>query len=179
MPAKQKQTYFEGLIFEVEPVEEPSPVFFTNQSPKFEITISNESSKYEFAEESEFRWTITTSPMQVVYTEEVSFGPLDHGEETKITVGGKVLSYDRHGVFGISVGGASGKKGSRRRRLTPGTKGNSNPTYSYSVWDKSQYEASIRRPQTLQKYLIYTSLALIIFAAVQIGLAALQYISGL
>lgn len=171
MPATQTIDVFDGLEFHVEPVEAPDPVYYTSDNPEFDVHIRNNDAKYEFSEESAFTWTIETNPMQVVHTNEVEFGPLDHGEETTVTVGGKVLAYEGHGVFGIATGGASGKGGSDRRELNSGRAKSADPAYSFHVWDNSHYDASIRQPKRLQLAMFGTSVLLILFAVVQVLLA--------
>lgn len=171
MPATQTITTFDGLEIRVEPVEEPDPVYFTSDEPEFDVHLRNNDAKYEFSEDSAFRWTIETNPMQVVHTGEVEFGPLDHGEETTVTVGGKVLAYEGHGVLGIATSGASGKNDSHRWELNAGRQGSADPAYSFSVWDKSDYNASIRQPKRMQLAMIATSVILIVFALLQILLA--------
>jgi len=171
MPATQTITVFDGLEIEVEPVEEPDPVYFTSDEPEFKIHLRNNDAKYDFSEESEIRWTIETNPMQVVHTGEVKFGTLDRGEETTVTVGNKVLAYEGHGVLGIATSGASGKGNSDRRKLNAGNQRSAEPAYSFSVWDESDYNASIRRPKQMQLAMIGTSAILIVFALIQILLA--------
>lgn len=162
---------FDGLEFNVEPVEAPDPVYFSSDKPEFNVHIRNKDAKYDFSEESALAWTIETNPMQVVHTDEVEFGPLDRGEETTVTVGGKVLAYEGHGVFGVSTGGASGKGESDRRKLNVGRAGSADPAYSFHVWDNSHYDASIRQPKRLQLAMFGTSVMLILFALVQLLLA--------
>lgn len=171
MPATQTIDLLDGLEIRVEPVKEPDPVYFTSDEPEFNVHIRNDDAKYDFTEDSAFRWTIETNPMQVVHTDEVKFGPLDRGEEITVTVGGKVLAYEGHGVLGISTGHPSGKGGSNRWRLNAGGKRSADPAYSFSVWDESDYNASVRQPKRLQIALLVTSVMLIVFALVQVLLA--------
>ncbi len=168
MPASQKVTVGDGIEFVVEPVEDPDPVYYTDQSPGFNIRITNNDGKWELGPESEFRWNIEIDGREV-FSETKKFGPLDHGESTSITVGDRVLAYEGHGVFGIGAGGATGRKNDDRWDLRSKKRGT--PAYSFSVWDKSHYVASIDRPKLFQKTLIATTLVLIIFAAVQISIA--------
>ena len=172
MPAATKQIVFDGLEFTAKPVKKPDVVYFTHESPEFEVTLYNNDSKYEWAEESQFTWAIDISPKGVVHSDTVEFGPLDYGEEVSFTVGGEVLSYDGHGVLGVAAGSASGRGGSDRRALNSRKARDAKPVYSFSVWDKSIYDASVRQPKRLQKYLIITTIALIVFAVIQIRLAA-------
>ena len=171
MPATQPIEVFDGLEFRVEPVDSPDPVYFTSDNPEFDVHIRNNDAKYDFSNESAFTWTIETNPMQVVHSNEAEFGPLDRGEETTVTVGGKTLAYEGHGVFGIATGGASGNGGSDRMDLKSGRAKSADPAYSFHVWDNSHYDASIRQPKRLQLALIITSVLLIIFAVVQVLLA--------
>jgi hypothetical protein len=166
MPATQTIDVFDGLEFSVEPAEAPAPVYYTSDKPEFDVHIQNKDAKYDFSEESVFTWTIET-----MHTNEVEFGPLNRGEETTVTVGGKVLAYEGHGVFGIATGGASGKSGSDRRELNSGRAKSADPAYSFHVWDNSHYDASIRQPKRLQLAMFGTSVLLILFAVVQVLLA--------
>lgn len=45
------------------------------------------------------------------------------------------------------------------------------PCYTFSAWDKSQYDVTVRTPERLQWGTIVTAIALIIFAAVQVWIA--------
>jgi hypothetical protein len=164
-------TVFDGLEMRAEPVNAPNPVYFTSDEPQFDIHLRNNDAKYEFSEDSTLRWTIETNPMQVVHTGEIEFGPLDYGEETSVTVGGKILAYEGHGVLGIATGGASSKDDSQRWELKAGKQGSADPAYSFSVWDESDYNASIRQPKRMQLATIATSVVLIVFALIQILLA--------
>jgi hypothetical protein len=172
MPATQTIDVFDGLEIRVEPVEGPDPVYFTDQEPEFDVHLRNNGAKYEFTGDSTFRWTIETSPMQVIHTGEAKFGPLDYGEETTVTVGGKVLAYEGHGVLGISTTGASGVNDSDRWKLNSGRANSADPAYSFSVWDESDYNASVRQPRRLQLAVLLTSVMLILFALIQVLLAA-------
>jgi len=171
MPATQTIEVFDGLEFSVEPVEEPDPVYFTSDKPEFNVHIRNRDAKYDFSEGSKFQWTIETDPMEVIHAGEAEFGPIDRGEETTVTVGGEVLAYEGHGVFGISAGSASPASGTDRHELRSGGVNTAEPTYSFHVWDNSHYAASVRRPKRLQIAMFLTSVMLILFAAFQILLA--------
>lgn len=171
MPATQMIDVFDGLEFRVEPEEEPDPVYFTSNEPEFDVHITNNDSEYNYSEDSEFRWTIESSPENVVHTGEVGFGPLDNGEVTTVSVGGRVLAYEGHGVLGISIGGASGKGDSDLREVNAGRETGARPAYSFHVWDESHYNAAIERPRKLQLAMVGTSIVLIAFAAVQVILA--------
>lgn len=171
MPATQVIDVFDGLEFRVEPHREPDPVYFTSDEPEFNVHILNNDSKYEFTKDSAVRWTIESDPENVVHTGDIEFGPLDHGEETTVTVGGRVLAYEGHGVLGISISGASGENGVGQRKLKAGTEASSRPAYSFHVWDESHYNSAIERPRKLQLAMVGTSIVLIGFAAIQVFLA--------
>lgn len=169
MPASQHIDVFNGLEIFAEPTKKPDPVFFTDQAPEFEVTLRNNDAKYEWSEDSSIRWTIETGKGDIIHTDKVEFGPLDNGEETTIMAGGEILAYEGHGVFGVATGSASSTS-TNRRRLKAGRERNTDPVYSYSVWDRSHYNASVQWPKRLQIGLIVTSIVLILFAVVQIGL---------
>lgn len=171
MPASQTLETYDGLEISAEPLTEPHPVFYTEENPKFRITIKNDNAKFDFIEGSSLRWTIETDPKEVVYTDIVEFGPLDDGDEISLDVGGSVLAYEGHGVFGVSIGNAKEVDDSHRRKLPHNFVDYSYPLYSFSVWDKSHYQASVRQPKRLQIGLLVTSVALIFFALIQIYLS--------
>jgi len=175
MPATQKVVEFEGLSFDVTPHEEPDPVYFTDQRPEFDVTITNEDSKYEWADDSCFRWQIEIDGRPVHEGIEY-FGPLDFGESETVRVGGKVLAFEGHAVLNISAGGASGNDDSDRWSLRAGNSREMDPGYTCRVWDKSHYDAQIRRPERLQKGIILTSLVLICFAIIQLVVVLLPYL---
>lgn len=168
MPATQQLEFFEGLEVWVEPEEEPDPVYFTSDKPEFNVHLRNNDSEYVNTGDSEFRWTIESNPGAVTHTGVAEFGPVNYGEEVVVTVGGRTLAYEGHGVLGISVGGASGKASSDRREVSAGTDAGAQPAYSFHVWDESHYDASIERPKRLQLAMIGTSIVLILFAGLQI-----------
>ncbi|MFC7060099.1 hypothetical protein [Halovenus salina] len=170
MPASQEVTMFEGLTFRVEPVEKPDPVYFTDQAPEFEVTIENDGSEYDFDGDSEFSWSITTDPTQIVHEGTRQFGPLEDGDTETVIIGNKLLAYEGHGTVGIGAAGASGSEDGFRT-LRPGRSPSYDPAYSFSVWDRSHYKASIRNPKRLQKALIFTSIVLILFAFIQLLIA--------
>jgi len=171
MPASRDTEPFDGFVVTAEPVEEPDPVFYTDQTPKFEITFTNaENAKYRWGDDSKIRWNLILGRQQeVVYSEKVEPGPLERGEETTVTVETDVLAYEGHGVFAISSLGAIGSEPSR---LDP-NRGTGDPLYTFSVWDKSHYEASIQQPKHLQIGLVVTSIVLIIFAFIQVAIAVI------
>lgn len=171
MPAKRPYE-IHGLRFEVEPVEPPEPVYFTDQSPEFKITITNtEQSETKYSEDNEIRWTVDTDPMQVVHSGKVEFGPLDIGDKETHIVGGEKPMYDGHSVVGIDISGVNSLTGSGPATVEPGRNQNGEPVYSFSVWDRFDYEASVKGPKRLQKGAILTSVVLIVFAFVQVVLA--------
>lgn len=170
MPASQTETIFQGLEVTVEPVTEPDPVYWTDQSPEFRIQLHNsEDSKYEWTGGSELTINIEIDG-DLIHAETIEFGPLEYGEEETQVFESNVLAYEGHGVVSVDSGGAVNTGSEDRAKLQPG--GHSfNPVYSFSVWDKSHYTSTVRRPRQLQLALLTTSVVLIIFAAVQIYLS--------
>ncbi|QLD84792.1 hypothetical protein HWV23_03375 [Natronomonas halophila] len=171
MPAGQTVDHYDCLKFDVEPDVHPDPVYFTEQSPAFQVHITNDNSKYEWWEHSDFGWNMVVDG-DVVRSEREIFGPLDNGESTKTTIEPGVLAYEGHGVIEIYTGKAGQRRDTTRRNLHSNDERNCDPAYSFSVWDESHYEATVRRPKQLQKGIIFTSAVLIIFAFIQLVLAS-------
>ncbi|TQQ82606.1 hypothetical protein EGH24_03905 [Halonotius terrestris] len=161
-----------GLEITAEPVEEPSPVLWTDTEPTIDV---------EFNNTTDNTWTADTAVHlrtqiddNIVWSEEVEIGAdLPPGESTNVSVDAKPLTYEGHAVLGFSIsGGVNVNNENHPSSLNPG--GDDyliRPTSAFSVWDKSHYDATVRRPKQFQKGIIFTSIVLIIFAGIQLWLA--------
>ena len=170
MPASSTVSFFDGLEVSTEPTVEPNPVYYTDDCLNFTVSVENNNSKYEWADDSVVRWRVTIDGEERD-SGKIQFGPLENGEKEQAKIQTGALSYEGHGVLEFTSGGASGNSDSPLRTLHPGKWGSGDPAYSFSVWDKSHYQASIRRPKQLQVGIILTSIALIGFAVLQILLS--------
>lgn len=172
MPAEHECSY-SGLEVSIEPVPRPDPVFWTNQAPKLKVTFDNtDESTFEWSEDSTITVTIEIDGDRV-WADKIGFGPLAFGETKTVEIDTQPLSFEGHAVIGVSQTGVS-KPGSDSSLATmkPGRRSSSlSPCYTSSVWDKSHYNATVRRPKRLQWATVLTSIALIFFAAVQLWVA--------
>jgi len=176
MPASQEIESHGGLKIYVTAVDEPEPVYYTDERPKFKIELTNDDSNYDvWAEDSKLVWDIVIDGNST-HEDALHFGPLENGDTESHIVQSNVLSHEGHGVFGISTGSVAHVDGGEKGRMNASRSRSSKPAYSFSVWDESHYDAQIRRPQKLQKGNLILSGALIFFALVQITIAALPYL---
>lgn len=170
MPASKSVDLFRGLVADVEPVGEEPDVYYTDQSPKFVLTIHNPT-EYDFVEGSSIRWVLAVgsgipSPM---YDEELSI-EVPAGETREYEIGGELLAFEGHGVIGVSASGAR-DDGEPPYELWETEPRNYDPVYTFSVWDRSQYESLHERPKRLQRASLYLTGAVVFFALVQIFIA--------
>lgn len=172
MPASKSVDVFKGLHVEVEPINGEPDVYFTDESPSFELTVRNPT-EYNFAKGSSIRWVIAigSGMPSPIYNEVVDI-EVPPGEERKYKIGGKLLAFEGHGVVGVSAGGATGL-GDPDYELRERRARNYDPVYTFSVWDRSQYETLHERPKKLQKASLILSAAIVFFAIVQIILTFL------
>jgi hypothetical protein len=100
----------------------------------------------------------------------VRFGPVEKGESECLEIQCGPLTYEGHAVCGIS-----GKRALNHNdegvKITSDRPDKHLPVYSFSVWDESHYESTVRRPKKLQFAIIFTSIVLTVFAAIQIILS--------
>lgn len=172
MPASRTKIFYDGFEITAEPIEDPSPAFWTESTPTFEIQFSNaEDSICEWSDECSIRVGIDVDGERV-WSESVDFGPIDYGEPYSTRVTAEPLTLEGHGVLGVATSGVSGL-----RSETPSTMKSAqrsaglSPVYTFGVLDRSQYEATVKMPKKLQRALIITSVVLILFAAAQIWIS--------
>ncbi|UHQ98242.1 hypothetical protein HYG81_19350 (plasmid) [Natrinema zhouii] len=164
MPASQKlENHF---TVEAEPVIEPDPVFFTDESPEFDLKVTN-NEDFEIGNGATIRWVLAIGSGK---PEPVHKGGerviLDPGETKTYRVGGDLLSYDGHGVFGVAYGSPLGNDGTRK--LHTRSHDSYKPLYSFSVWDRSQYDAVHEQPKRNQKWIVASSILVAILAIIQV-----------
>jgi hypothetical protein len=161
-----------GLEITAEPAEEPFPVLWTDSEPTINV---------EFNNTSDDTWTSDTTVHvrtqiddNVVWSDEVKMGTdLLPGESIEVSVDATPLTYEGHAVLGFSISsGDNVNNDDHPSSLNAGAEDYKlYPTSAFSVWDKSHYISTVRRPKQFQKGIIFTSIVLIVFAAVQLWLA--------
>lgn len=167
MPASRSVDVFKGLIVEIEPKNEEQEVYFTDESPEFKMVVQNPT-KYNFESGSAIRWVIAIgSGMPSPVYNEVQSIEVPPGEEREYEIGGELLAFEGHGVVGVSAGGAKGR-GEPDYELRDRKARSYEAAYTFSVWDRSQYESLHERPRDLQKASIALSVAIVVFTIVQI-----------
>lgn len=180
MPASRTVEVFRGKIeAEVEPVEAHREVFFTDEAPDFKLILRN-TSEHNFVEGSEIKWCIAigSGRPEPFHSEDVGF-ELPPGGEVELDIGGEVLAYEGHGVIGVDTGSASGR-GDPDYELNAGRRPeNYDAVYSFSVWDRSQYEAQHEYPLLLQKRSVYLTAGIVVFAFLSLLVALVNLLATL
>mgnify|MGYP000167241678 CR=1 FL=1 len=159
-----------GLEIGAEPTNKPSPVLWTDSCPTVEVTFSN-NSEVHWREDTAVHFWIEIDD-DVIWSQNVEMGTeLAPGETTSVTVETRPLTYEGHAVLGFSIFSGINIK-SDPRSLEPGDSTDTlYPTSAFSVWDRSHYVSTVKRPKQFQKGIIFTSVVLIFFAGVQLWLA--------
>lgn len=173
MPASQAIDIYPELTVEVEPIDDEPEVYFTNQKPKFNLKISN-STDYNFIEGSELTWLIAigSGMPEYTYKDYLSF-EIEPGEEKEFEIGGELLAFEGHGVIGVSTGHPR-RRGDQDFELQRANNvSRYNAVYTFSVWDKSQYEMVHELPKKLQKIAIAGTAAIVFFSIVQLVITLL------
>lgn len=172
MPASRIRSPYDGFEITAEPVDDPTPAFWTKSKPEFEIQFTNsEDAKCEWSDDCSIRVGVDVDGERV-WTDSVDFGPIGYGESDSTRVTAEPLTLEGHGVLGVANSGVSDLRSDRPSTMSE-ARGNVSlhPIYTFGVLDRSKYEATIKRPKQLQGAIILTSVVLIFFAAVQIWLA--------
>ncbi|UHQ98025.1 hypothetical protein HYG81_20610 (plasmid) [Natrinema zhouii] len=148
MPASQEIDDY--LTVNAKPIRPPDSVFFTDQSPEFEVEIAN-SSEYHFTEGSQITWAtaIGDGRPRPVHSGTIDID-LEPNESKTYIVEDDLLSFEGHGVFGIAFGGHSGQDTSNPRKLHSRPAKDYDPLYTFTVWDRSHYETVHEQPKDLQ-----------------------------
>lgn len=172
MPASQTVDAFKdkGLLIDIEPISQEPTVYFTDQSPRFRLIIRNRT-EFNFVEGSSIRWVIAigSGMPSPIYSEAIDI-EVPAGEEREYEIGGKLLAFEGHGVIGVSAGGALGS-GDPNYELRERRAQSYDAVYTFSVWDRSQYESLHETPKKLQRASLYLTGAVVFFALIQIVLA--------
>lgn len=175
MPASTELYYqrYENIRVSVEPFQEPDRVYFTDESPEFELVLSNETDRHVTSHEGEgIYWVLalgTGIPEAYKWgTEEVKIEP--HGEQ-RIRIGGELLAHE--GNASIAINRNLSLRGGRDHDpiildAGPFDKQNLQTLYTFSIWDRSHYEEAHEQPKRLQRWVVLLSLLVALLAAIQI-----------
>lgn len=179
MPASQKVEYtrYGYLDVSAKPVEEPDSVYFTDQSPKFEILIENKTDRR--VETTEGRdlmdWGLAVGPSTEQF---ISGGSIDAslepgGTHREIIEPG-LLAYEENAVLGISGVSIYGNhKEEDDGPIKFGSNGKSSikkVLYSFAIWDRSHYNSIHEQPKKLQKWVLRFGGLTALLASIQLAL---------
>lgn len=148
-------------------------VYFTDQEPKFEITIENNTLN-DIDNDSHVAWIIAIGqgrPEPFVTKQYTNFA-IPAGDEREIEVSGEPLSLEGHGIVALGQGMFHNPKpDDESLRFTAGRTGKESyePLATFSVWDREHYEVVHEQPQRAQQFALFASVGIVFFAMVQSG----------
>lgn len=181
MPASSEVFYtrYEKIRIDVDPLHEPDRVYFTDEAPEFELVLMNETDQHVTSYEDEgIYWALalgTGIPEAYKWeSEEVEIEP--HGEQ-RITIGGELLAHEGNASIAINRNiGLRGGKDHDPLTLdpTPYNKDNLLNLYTFTIWDRSHYEAVHEQPKRLQKWVVRLSILVALLATIQIVIGLFQ-----
>lgn len=174
MPASRSVDVFRGLTAEVEPIGPEQEVYFTDQSPEFKLILRNPTDS-DFVDGSLITWclAIGSGKAEPFYTERRRI-ELPAGEQIELEIGDEVLAYEGHGVVGVSVRDARGDGDPDYQLRASSTVNDYQAVYSFSVWDRSQYESQHEYPQKLQRLAVYLTSGIVVFSVLSLLVALIN-----
>lgn len=179
MPASTEVDYRKDMIrVWVEPLDEPDGVYFTDESPEFELVVKNETDRKVTTHEGDgIYWTLAIGPgIPKAYKQDGEKIEIEPGGEQRIRVGGELLAHE--GNASIAINRAVRLRGGIDNDpliLDPTFKSeNLQNLYTFTIWDRSHYEAVHEQPKRLQKWVVFLSLLVALLAAIQIVIGLFQ-----
>lgn len=171
MPASTPVELHHGLTVEAEPIGEQREVYFTDEAPRFKLIVRNEG-KQDYGDGSGFRWYlgIGTGRPDPFRIDDISF-EVARGETAEFEIGGRSLAFEGHGAIGISRGNVKRINDSTMKVESGPVREAYQPVYSFSVWDRSQYESQHEYPQRLQRLAVYLTGGIVVFSVLSLLVA--------
>jgi hypothetical protein len=180
VPASQTLDYTHHgyLELRINPIDEPENVYFTEQRPKFEIVVSNKSDRYVTTKgEGGMRWILGIDPTGQETIASGSFHfHLDPGEEHTEVIEPGLLAYESNAVMGVTGVSTTETKRSGKDAILfdVGIQDNIKKIlYTFTIWDRSHYDAVHEQPKKLQKWVVYLSVLVVVLAVIQLGIGLL------
>lgn len=178
MPASQTVDYggHGYLQVDIEPKSEPESVYFTDQTPIFEITIENLTNRNIEGMDGRppIGWVLGVGPS---LEETIAHGgincALGPGETQTTEIEPGLLAYEKNAVLGLArLNGMSGDhdRGGDPIEMKAGPRGRIDQIlYTFTIWDRSHYEAIHEQPKKLQKWVVVFGALTAILATIQVG----------
>jgi hypothetical protein len=177
MPATQTVNYgnYDDLRISVEPVDEPESVYFTDQSPTFNVNIKNTSEKTVTSvdQKGAVRWVLALgSDHQPVNSGSIDFciGP-DETHTEEIEVG--LLAYEENAVLGVTGTGVIDQQEGDETEIRYSPKKSDyikQELYTFPIWDRSHYESIHEQPKQMTKWVMFFGGITAVLAVIQIAL---------
>ncbi len=172
MPASQRvDIHRNGEIqVEVTPVNHEASLFFTDERPEFDLKVYNNRDS-KIGDGSKLQWGIGVGEGRPeAYFQSRLEIEVPPNESRTYRVGGELLALEGHGVFAVDSSGLGNPNGEVSKLKARSLDTNYSVPYSFSVWDRENYQTLHERPVTYQRYALAFSVVVAILALVQIGL---------
>jgi hypothetical protein len=162
MPASQTVCYTDNEYVElsINAIDEPDDVYFTHQTPEFELVMKNTTERHikNLDRKSGLRWVLALGPGESHVLAggdiDLSIGP---GDTQRETISPGLLGYEGNAVLGVTGVSLSGSHNSGEGPIRYGKGPNDalkHILYTFTIWDRSHYEAVHEQPKRLQKWII-------------------------
>lgn len=179
MPASQTVDYGDRgyLEISIEPIGEPESVYFTGDKPEFDLVIKNLTNRKIRTRDGNtwagIRWVLEIEPG---VGKKLAGGGIDlsipPGGEQRERIELGLLAYETSAVLGV---GGFGLTGGDRESDEPlvfdaGSSQEvvSQVLYTFSIWDRSHYEAVHQQPKRLQWLIVIFAFLTAVLAATQL-----------
>jgi len=167
MPSSRSAEIAKGVEVEVAPKEERDPVYWTDDRPVFEMSVSvGQEANDMISSSSSVRFSIWIDD-SISINKVQKFGPIKKGGSERLEVECEPLTYEGHAVCGVSAKTSISGGDDEGDKITSNRPEKHKPVHSFSVWDKSHYESTVRRPKHLQYAIIFTSFVLIVVSVLE------------
>lgn len=183
MPANQTIDYGNRgyLEVDIEPIDEPESVYYTGDKPEFDLVISNQTNREIQTREGDrwagLRWVLEIEPG---VGKKLAGGAIDlsipPGGEQRERIKPGLLAYETGAVLGVGGFGLSGDDQENDEPLVFDAGSSqevvSQVLYTFTIWDRSHYEAVHEQPKRLQLLVIVFAFLTAVLAAVQLYILA-------
>lgn len=176
MPASQTVDYTNKgyLKISIEPNEHPDSVYFTDQSPSFDIVIENTADRAVRSPEnrSSLKWALSLGDgKRQISTGKVDFS-IEPGETYRERIEPGLLAYEDNAVLGVATATLNDSQETDAPISIYASKSDeiNKVLYTFPIWDRSHYNAIHEQPKRMTKWVIFFGGLTALLAAIQVGI---------
>jgi len=147
-------------------------VYFTDQEPRFEIIIENNTA-FD-VNHSTVAWVIAIGQgrPEPFIRDHISDISISAGDQYAIEISKEPLSLEGHAIIALGSGiirQVDEENNSIKFKASKSKKEQYEPLTTFSVWDREHYEVVHEQPQRTQQFALFASFGIVFFAVVQLG----------